>query len=125
VSTAGSSDASPGLPSVGIEEGGSGYAQRHLVVTRSVAGAARPIRIDRSQRTRAARVAALRDEWLAARSARQVVISRGYGQRACEQWIAVFTEEDKGILSVRGASWVDALERALESLGLATTARTP
>lgn len=35
-----------------------------------------------------------------------------------EPWIAVCTEDDKGIVSVRGANWLDALERALESLGL-------
>lgn len=74
------------------------------------------ITIDGSCRTRLERLCWAKERWIGAGPGREVIVMKGGSSRFDEGWVAVFVEDDKGILSVRGATAQDAIEQALKLL---------
>jgi hypothetical protein len=74
------------------------------------------ITIDGSYRDRLSRLSWAKERWVGARPGRDVIVIKGGAVNSGECWVAVFVEDDKGILSVRGPTAEDALEEALALL---------
>lgn len=74
------------------------------------------ITIDGSYRNRLSRLAWAKDRWIGACPGRDVIVIKGGAARGAESWVAVFVENDKGLLSVRGGTEAEALEQALALL---------
>lgn len=74
------------------------------------------IAIDGSYRDRLTRLSWSKKRWIGAGPGREITIMKGGSSRFGENWVAVFVENDKGILSVRGATAEDAIEQALALL---------
>lgn len=74
------------------------------------------IAIDGSYRDRLTRLSWSKKRWIGAGPGREITIMKGGSSRFGENWVAVFIENDKGVLSVRGATAEDAIEQALTLL---------
>lgn len=78
------------------------------------------ITTDGWHRDRPIRLECARERWVNAHPGREVVVVKGANDRYIHRWVAVFIEDDKGILSVGGVTQEDALERAFALLDVAT-----
>lgn len=67
----------------------------------------------------------VKQRWVQAQSGREVVAMRAAASAGPERWIVVFVEDGKGLLRAHGATFADALERALLLLALATDEVSP
>lgn len=82
------------------------------------------ITIDGCYRDRLTRLAWAKDRWVTAQPGREVIVMKGGSGQHADRWVAVFVEDDKGVLSIQGVSLEDALERALALLEPSGPGRT-
>lgn len=83
-----------------------------------LAGERRQSLLDMRLSTRAAWLSAIRDGWLHARPGRQAIAYKSSNRALSERWSLTFVEDDKGLVSVRGRTWIETLESALLLMGL-------
>lgn len=101
-----------------LESSATRTGQHRCSVPAELANACQPIIIEKSQLSYATRLTSIRDRWLQAGAGREVIVANGHFRLPAERWRFTFVEDGKGLVSVSGRTWLEALELALQLLGL-------